>query len=114
MTDEIKAKPISPGEVVGIFCYFSNTFSINNTNKIALVENLSTDIISQLLLDETVVGVVSKTGGLTSHGAALLREKKIPCVVLLMSDSFIELDLYLEKEIQVDGVNGLISGRKGV
>jgi len=102
MSDKFRLKGIcvSAGFSTGqaVICNDSAALNITKEQPIILVvQKLDRDIVA--CLKENVVGVVSEKGSIGSHGAGLLREFRIPCIVrienackLLDNDDIVEID----------------------
>ncbi|MDP3244572.1 MAG: PEP-utilizing enzyme [bacterium] len=77
----IKVLPISSGKGEGRTIYYQKDFSAAEYfRKIVLIDDLDASEIVPTLRKAS--GVVAQKGGITGHGAVLLREFKIPAVVL--------------------------------
>jgi len=107
MTDkiEILARTIFGGKAYGaLYRITDNYFSLEKPC-IILLEMLKIDDVMQVLYNPMVKGVISKQGGLTSHGASVLREVGMPCVTLIHPE---DLNNLLGLQIVLDADNSKI------
>ena len=82
MKRELYGLCVSPGNAEGrvVICADTKSASIPDTdNVILVVQYLDRDLIA--LLKPNVVGVLAEKGSIGSHGAGILRELHIPCIV---------------------------------
>jgi phosphohistidine swiveling domain-containing protein len=98
---------VSAGSSKGQAVVMTNTMTksiIPNSKPVVLViPKLDRDLIIQLTTN--VVGIISEKGSIGSHGAGILRELKIPCIVRIHNAcKFIDNG----DEIEIDGENELI------
>lgn len=96
---------VSPGRVFGrpiTLDQYKNSHSNLKQHLILLIEDLSFEIISEIILEGKIEGIVAERGGICSHGATLAREAKMPCVVKI--GGIDHLSNY--ENIQIDGTSG--------
>lgn len=82
MNNKLSGLCVSPGNAEGYVVLCRDITSVvipNNKNIILVLPYLDRDII--IKLSSNVVGVISEKGSIGSHGAGILRELRIPCIV---------------------------------
>ena len=82
MNNEIYGLCVSPGNAKGRVEICSNIDSIITQKQediILVIPYLDRDLIGKL--NQNIVGVIAETGSIGSHGAGILRELHIPCIV---------------------------------
>ena len=82
MNNTISGLCVSPGDANGfaVICHDIKTAAIpTKENIVIILPTLDRDLIERLT--PNVVGVVAEKGSIGSHGAGILREMHIPCMV---------------------------------
>lgn len=101
---------VSPGKVKGtVLNYYSNNHDEVKDNKtIVVIKKLERDVI--LNLDPNVIGVVAEIGNIGSHGAGILRQLRIPCILRIPNATKLFED---GETIEIDGeTNAVIAYSK--
>lgn len=73
---------VSKGDVQGVVCVINDASKIAveyMQNTILVMKNLDRGLIVRI--DKNVVGIVAERGNIGSHGAGILRQRNIPCVL---------------------------------
>lgn len=102
---EIRVRTLSGGRACGLLCRFSDNLSSLEEPCILLLENLRIDDVMRVFDYSCVRGVIAKHGGFTSHGASILREIRMPCVLMIHSE---DLSSLVGSNIVLDADNGEI------
>lgn len=100
---------VSPGKISGKPITFKQYKTIKtdidpSDHLVLLIDDLSFETISELILEGNIHGIIAERGGICSHGATLAREAKLPCVVNILGIK----DLTEYQNIQIDGTTGEI------
>ena len=78
---EVKGVCVSKGNAKGVVLnIFDKSITVEDTTPVILVlQNLDRNIL--VSLRKNVVGVIAEHGNIGSHGAGILRDLKIPCII---------------------------------
>jgi len=100
----VKGKGVSGGIGHGPLIFWQNGLSDVLIGRVIVLNELN-DTVAQL---SKASAILSFSGGVTSHGAIVAREFRLPCVVL---DPGLEpiLQLIVGSEVEVDGWQGLMT-----
>ena len=92
---------ITPLTCSGIIRYIGKHFESDNISilNVALIDNLTPDII---FLFGKCSGIIAKVGSICCHGANIVRELNIPCIILSKSSIEIQEDTF----VSFDGISG--------
>lgn len=105
--ERIRGIGASPGRATGIIAEITEKNSVKSSigykKKVIVVDSI-TPYMTLLIFD--CAAIVTETGGITCHGAAVARELGIPCVVGLGPDI---KKLKEGMQVFVDGASGEIS-----
>ena len=103
--NKIKGLCVSPGTAKGkvLNLYAGHLPIQNNEDTIIVVYKLERDLLVNL--DPNIIGVVAEIGNIGSHGAGILRQLKIPCVLRIphVTKMFKDGDI-----IEIDGATNTV------
>ena len=99
----LRGMPVCPGTAAGYLVPVTSpsTVPADLQGAIALIPALRTDLVVQLWQCK---GIVARAGGLCCHGASVIRELGIPCVVVDVPQ---ELSTK-RAEVLLNGSNGVL------
>lgn len=102
-TKNVKGLGASTGFAVGSVHYYNANESLSKEPTILVVKELSRNVV--VSLQQNVCAVIAEKGSVGCHGAGILREKGIPCIIRIPNISEI---LYEGDVVEVNGENGTL------